>query len=416
MRKTIPTAVLGIAVAAAATLSVASGAGASSYYFVGYAGGSLVRALNNTVTSDLTAASVLSGSSLTTATNKAAGVNVPNILTAGAVSTSTSAQAVTGGYKVVSRGETAGVSALNGLITADAIDTTATSSLINGKIAGNVTTTLVGVKIIGINLPVKIPQNYHVTIPNVASVYLNYTQVAGKDQSIMTIGAGILITLLKPQGNNGVGAAASVNLTYAALGPVLPPVTGHSLHGNAFGTKVTANVGSLLGVQSDPTAPIAVPGLGTAGVTRVSNIAGVALSPTLKIGAVTTTATGTNTNAHWESETTAAVAGVNLLNGLVTADAVKTDAHVNGLPGTTTKVTGSTILVHLKIAGALIPIDTKPNTTIKLLNIGTVIVNQQVSSANAITVRGLYIKLTTAAYGLPAGAVVQVASASAQAA
>ncbi|MCW2594465.1 MAG: hypothetical protein QOJ37_710 [Pseudonocardiales bacterium] len=415
MRKTIPTAVLGIAVAAAATLTAVNGAGATTYQFVGYSGGSLVRALNNTVTSDLTAASAITTSSLGTVTNTAAGISVPNLLTAGAVSTSTSAQAVTGGYKVVSHGKTAGVKALNGLITADALDTTTTSSLINGKISGSVTTTLVGVKIAGINLPVKIPQNYHVTIPNIASVYLNYSLVAGKDQSVMTIGSGLLITLLKPQGANAIGAAVSVNLTYAALGPILPPVTGHSLQGNAYGTSVSAKVGSLVNVQSDPTAPISVPGLGTAGVTRTSNIAGVALSPTLHIGAVTTTATGTNTNSHWESETTAEVAGINLLNGLITADAVKTDAHVNGLPGTPTKVTGSTNLVHLKIAGALIPIDTSPNTVIKLLNIGTVTVNQQVAGATGITVRGLVINLSTAAYGLPAGAQVQVASSSASA-
>jgi hypothetical protein len=44
-----------------------------------------------------------------------------------------------------------------------------------------------------------------------------------------------------------------------------------------------------------------------------------------------------------------------------------------------------------------------------------VTINQQLKSNKGITVRGLDIKLSTAAYGLPAGAEVQIAVATASA-
>lgn len=403
-----------VAAAAVATVVVGTGgAGASNFEFVGYAGGSQVRALNNTITSDLTAASAIGAQFPVSSTNDAAAVNVQDLLTTHAVATSSKAEAIDGGWKVTSEAKLADLNLLNGAITADAIDTTSTAKLVNGVISSGSTTKFVNLKIVGINLPINIPNNFHVTIPGIASVYINYTFSAGLAPSVMNIGMGLYLSLLKPQGANGVGASVEVDPVYSAIGPVTPPPTNHIVRGKAYGTSVTAKVGSLAQVQSDPTAPIQLRALGSDGKVQSSSIAGVNLTSLAHVGAVTDTVSGTNTNQLFESESTSKVAGINLFNGLIKADAISVDAHARGTDTTPIKVTGSSSLVNLVIAGNKIPISAAPNTVIKLLNIGKVIINKQVAGPTGIQVRGLEITLSTAAYGLPAGADVQVAAANA---
>ena len=60
-------------------------------------------------------------------------------------------------------------------------------------------------------------------------------------------------------------------------------------------------------------------------------------------------------------------------------------------------------------------INAGPNTTINLLNLGLITINQQIVGAHSITVRGIDIVLNGAHYGLPVGAEVQIAVAQAAA-
>jgi hypothetical protein len=369
--------------------------------------------VNNTVTSDLTAASGIGSAYETSSSNSAAAVSLSSVLKAGAVSTSSFSKAITGGYEVVSESRIAGVNLLNGAITASAVDTTSTVKLVNGKISGGATTTFAGLKIAGFTLPVKIPSNFHLTIPNVATVYLNYTLTSGVAPSVMNIGMGLYVGLLKQQGPNAVGASVLLTPTYAALGPISIPKSGHIVKGNAFGTQVVAKAGSL-NVQSDPTAPVSMAAGGTDGKTTTANVAGVALTPLLHLGAVADTATGTDTDTRWEAQTTARVAGINLFNGAVKADAVTSDAHVTGTAGGTT-VVGSSGLVDLSIAGKALPLNAKPNTKINVLGLGTITLNKQTATKNSISVVALDIVLGKATGGLPVGAEIQLAAASAAA-
>lgn len=413
MRAKLVPAAIAVAAVLAVTWAGSSPAGAATdYLFVGYSGGSLVRAVNNTVTSDLTAASEINNQALVSDTNTAAHVAVSSLLTTDAVSTATGARAISGGYEVVSRSHTANASLLGGAITVSAIDTTTTSAVVNGRPSSQSTTTLAGIKIPGVKLPVNIPPNYQVSIPGVATVILNYKLTTTNGPNVMTIGMGLYIGLLKPFGNNGVGAAVAVNLTYAALGPAQVPDSGHVTLGKAYGTQVTAQAGSLAQVQSDPTAPISMAAGGTDGKTQTRNIAGVHLTPLATVGAVTDSINGTNTNAVWDSQTGSRVAAINLFNGLIRADAVTAYAHVHGTPNGGVTVSGRSDLVRLTINGKPIALNTSPNTVLNL-GIGKVTINQQIKSAKKITVRALDIVLGKAGYGFPAGAEVQVAVATA---
>ncbi|HZC73931.1 MAG TPA: choice-of-anchor P family protein [Jatrophihabitans sp.] len=409
------TAVVGVTAAAIAV--GATGVGATTgYSFVGWAGGSLVRAANNTVTSDLTAASSINYEDPATDTNTAAALHIPDLLNAGAVKTSTSSTAIAHGYKVVSTAETANISALGGLIKADAIKTTSTATVVNGVASASVASTFVHLKVGSVNVPINVKPNTIIRIPNIATVALNYQLDFAKGNSSYNIGIGAYVSLLKPRGDNAIGAELSLSPTYAALGPVTVPPSGHFLYAKAFGTQVTAKVGSLAGVQSDPTAPITMAAAGTHGQTQTSSIAGVNLNPAARVGGVTDSIFGTNTQLAYNALATSKIASINLFRGLITADAITASAQAKGL-ATALRPTlrGSSQLVNLRINGKSIPINASPNTTITVLHLLKVTINQQIKTTKSVTVRGLDIKLSTAAYGLPAGAEVQVAVATASA-
>jgi hypothetical protein len=414
------TAVTAAAVVGAAVTALAIGAGAvgasTGYSFVGWAGGSLVRAANNTITSDLTAASSINYEEPASDTNSAAAVQIPNLLNTGVVSTSAVSSKITGGYQVVSTAETAGISALGGAITADAIKTTSVATVVDGKASASTNTTFVNLKVGTVKVPANVAPNTTITIPNIATVALNYSLAFAKDSSAYNIGIGAYVSLLKPRGDNATGAELALSPTYAALGPVVVPPSGHFLYAKAYGTKVAARVGTLVGVQSDETAPVTMAAAGTNGVPETSYLAGVHLDPAASVGAVQNSVTGINTSTRYDALATSRVAAVNLFNGLIKADAIKAAARVRGAASALVPtVTGSSSLLNLTINGKTIPLNASPNTKINLLNFAVVTINQQIRTAKTITVRALDIKLSTAAYGLPAGAEVQVATATAHA-
>jgi hypothetical protein len=413
MKKRVPFA-LAAAAAVATTVVVGQGAaGASTYEFVGWSGGSIVRAVNNTVTSALTAASSIEGPTIGAAdSNSLAAASIPSLASLGAITTNASSGAIPGGVQVISHAKTTGVNLLNGLITANAVDTTAIAKFVNGVVTSDTSTTFVGLHIVGADLPVTIPKNFNVNIPGVVQIVLNASFTAKQGADVMTQGAGLYASLLKPQGQNAAGAAVYLNPTYAAIGAV-DPVTNTSVGGYGYGTKVAANAGTLANVRSDPTAPISLAGGGTNGTTKTNAIGAVNLNSVLHIGAITTSATGTNDATVADARTTAEIAGINLFNGLITADAIKAVAHARRPAGGPTTTDRSTTFVNLTIAGKAIPVSVSPNTVINVANLGTVTINGQGVTSNATLVRVIDVKLSTADYGLPVGAHVEIGVAAA---
>jgi hypothetical protein len=222
----------------------------------------------------------------------------------------------------------------------------------------------------------------------------------------------VYISLLKGRGSSPLGTTVVLNPTYAAMGVGNP--SSHGLSGNAYGSKATVDGGKLANVHSDPTAPVHLFG-GTRGKTTTSSTAAVNLNPALHVGAITDTARGVNDDAMQDGETTSQIAGVNLLGGLIKADAINVDAHVQGPPGGPYLVTGTSTLANLTIDGQSIAVNAAPNTQIKVGKLAVVTINQQKKTGQLITVRALDIQILQRNHGLPAGAEIQIASATAQA-
>lgn len=419
MRKRLPLALVGVAAAVAATVtgvnSLGAGAAGTTYEFVGWSGGSMVKVLGNKVTANLTAASSIEGPRIgATDTNKLASAKVAGLVDVGAINTSEASRAVPGGVQLESHSQTADVSLLNGLVTIGAVDTKALATVANGNITTDTKTTFVDIHIAGVKLPVTIPKNFGVTIPGVAQVTLNavYTVKAPDGSAVTTQATGLYISLLKARGNNPLGTQIFLNPSYSAIG-LQTPTTKTAVHGYAWATKITADAGNLVNVKTDPTVPISLPGGGTGGVTNANSLATVDLGKLLNVGVITTTATGTNDKTGADARTSVKIAGVNLFNGLIRADALEGVAHVAKSPAGTLTVSTSTNLVNLWIGNHQIPVNVSPNTRINLAGIGYVTINGQGKTPNAGLVRLLDIKLTTEAYGLPVGANIQLGVAAA---
>lgn len=415
MPRTLTLTALTAVLATTAAITVAgSGAGASTVtaYF-GYAGGSQIKAADLRVTSELTSESTVSGTTKDASQNNSTvGLHVGGVLQANAVSTSAKLASVSGGRSVSSSAQTTGINVLNGLITADAVTTTSTSSIVHGVYASAAHTSFLNLKIAGVKLPVNIPTNYGVTIPGVATVIVNMSIGGTKGLTTTSIGAGLGVTLLKPAGQNAAGAEVYVSPTFSSAATSNSPDTGHRIAGLAYGTKIVAGVGSTVDVSSDPTDPVAVPAVGTGGTVQTRSLLGVHLAPIATVGGVQTTYQGTNTTAVADSATTASIATTSLLGGLIRVGALTASAHATFPTGGAIDLRGGTQIASLTIAGKAIPLVLSPNTVISLGKLGAITINAQTTTGNAITVVALQLKLSTAAYGLAAGSLIQVGVAS----
>ncbi|MDT4917558.1 MAG: hypothetical protein QOH89_2258 [Pseudonocardiales bacterium] len=407
-----------IAASAAAVTVVIGGTGAGAapvttgYEFVGWAGGSLVRAANNTITSDLTAASSINNEALVSDSNDVAHVTVPNLLDTGEVHTRTASTAIPGGYQVTSVAETAGVSALGGLITADAIETTTIAKVVDGVGSASSSTRFVNAKVGTVHVPLNVRPNTIIRIANIATVALNYQLAFGQEGKGFAIGIGAYVSLLKPRGDNAIGAELAISPTTSQIGPTEVPPSGHFLYAKAYGTKVTANVGTLVGIHSDETAPITMAAAGTIdGRVDTSSTAEVNLNPLAHVGAVTDSVQGTNTAAAYDGRAGSRIAAINLLNGFIRADAVGCAARVNGAASATVPhVTGSATVLNLFINNKPITLNANPNSVINVLGVAKITINQQIRPTNrSMIVRALDIKLLAARSGFPAGAEIEVA-------
>lgn len=392
---------------------------ATTWKYSGTAGATWVKALGTTVSSELTAASSVSGGHTgKSTTNSTAAADIAGLISTGAVQTwSSSASTASGGVVVRNRARTAGVNLLTGLVRIDAIETNAsTTGNPDGSSSYTAGTTVVGLHVVGVDVPVKRPRNWSVTIPGVASIVANYSAHAGTANSAVTQAYGLVLVLLQPRNGFPAGTTIIVNPIKEVLAHAGPSAAARML-GGAYGTRVQANVSTAVQTKSGPTAFVATPSGSSHGRTLTNTTAGVSVPSVLTTQAVASTSWSDTDAAtgYAEMRNSNEVAGLNLLNGLITADAVKVQAN-GKKTGTTWAGSMRMTLVNLVVAGQSIPINVSPNTKIDVAGLGTVTINQQTQYANVRlnVIRAIHIKLSTERAGLPAGAEIEVAVASTQ--
>jgi hypothetical protein len=402
---------LGVTAIAAGALVAASPASAADQFaYMAQMAGSQATILGQTVESDLTANSRIQGNTFpNSSSNSIASTKIANALTLGAVTTSESAKLVTGGAEITSTGETAGVNLLGGLVKIDAVQTTVVTDYVNGKATVNAHTTFVGLHVLGANIPVNVPENFEVNL-GIADLKLNTVNTTVLPNGVLVFANALDLTLLKPKATSPAGSEIILNPSQVA-NVNKSVVTSPVLNGLAFATHVSVVVPHFASVESGMTAELVMPRTGTNGQTVTNHTAAVNLGALAKVGAIQTTENGLQTTGVSSVSMGYEVGKINLLNGLITADAIEGTATDTQTGPSTYVPTTETQFVNLKIAGKSLPITISPNTVINLAGLATVTINKEESVPQAAAVYGIIITLTVAKYGLPVGAQIQVGEA-----
>lgn len=278
-------------------------------------------------------------------------------------------------------------------LTADTI--TITSSTFYDTAAGTFTTsssmtvanldiklTPIGPTIVHLNGTVA--PNFGLTVPGVAEVVLHGSQTVGSP-SFGAVG----------QASEAIKIELLGGVTSTRVGEVYSSLYGETdqtwMFGEGQGLTVRALDDAL---RVGPLVTAQLPCYGNGGVT--SSVLGVGGLPASlgTVGAVESTATGTRSGASSDATTTSRVAGVNLLEGVVTADAVGSTSHVSTTDGaqTVSKAGSGSELVNLVVAGVPVDVNTPKNTVINLpAGLGYVVVNAQTEFAAGIEIIPLVV-------------------------
>lgn len=395
--------------------AVPASTAAPLYYFMGYAGGSQVQVLGNTIKSDLTGRSVVSGFKAPASDkNRIAGTNVAKgLVKIGAINTYAQARRVDKGVKIKTGARTADVSLLGGVIEVDAVetDTVAVRKPNSAKHRSN--TKFLGLTIAGTEYPVNVSKNTTVTIPGIATVVLNGSFGDKSGKSAASYGFGLAATLLKPSKNLPAGATVVLNPT-ASMVQGSPPVNTPIVGGVGYGTFVQASVGELLEVDAGRTGAIALPLNGTGGKTIENSTASVNLPEILNLGVVRSTANGKIREGFGRAKVTNQTAGVKVLGNLITADAIKVVSKtIKRKSMKKPKKKMRMTFVNLKINGeTILPIDVSPNTEIRIDGVAVIRLNKRSRSSFGASIVGLEIVLLNPKGDVPAGSIIQLAAAS----
>ena len=302
----------------------------------------------------------------------------------------------------ITTSKTAGVNLLSGAVVFTAIEAKATVTLNSSGYTQSGKTTFVGLKIGGITVPDVTPA------PNTEVPLLGFGKVILNQQGTLNQFG------LHSQGVNGLRLIISNPANPAGLptGEIVISYALASLHspafrrayGVAYATKI--QVGDV--IQSGASAAVNLPCGGSSGVTRTNNLAGVNLPGILTVGAGTTTAKSTDSAASTNARTTATIGAVNLLSGVVTADAIKAVSSTTKQGSTYTRSSAGTSIVDLRINGNPVTINLGPNTTIPIAGVGNLYVRRSTWSSTGLDVIALQLVLGSPQGSLPAGAVLTV--------
>ncbi|MFL6022754.1 MAG: choice-of-anchor P family protein [Marmoricola sp.] len=402
----------------AAAIAPANAATPQLWVYQGSSGGTQINALGTTISSGPTAASNLADSVVPNShTSTVASVHVGGVLDAGAVESGQTAARWTNpgsdgnGVKITSRVRIAGLNLFSGAIKLDAVDSTsyaaADSTTTGIKLDGGTTTTFLNLSIGGNSYPASVPANTTIDLGSLAKIVINETKVIKGPKAIQTSGSALHITLLKASGPLPAGAEIWLNQTQTGVSPAgasdaLP------IGGFAYGTFAGVQAGNDIKVLSQPTGMVSLPSQGTNGTPYTNSTASVNVPGVAQAGVLQTLVNGKTIPGYADANTGAQVAKVNLLGGLITADAIGVTSHVqHTAAGDISEA--QTNFVNLVVAGKQIPINVPKNTQIYIFGVGQVWINQQMTVPGYSAVVGVRVTLSVAKFGLPVGADIHLA-------
>ncbi|QYJ16361.1 hypothetical protein Rxycam_02194 [Rubrobacter xylanophilus DSM 9941] len=188
-----------------------------------------------------------------------------------------------------------------------------------------------------------------------------------------------------------------------------------SFRGNAYGTYANAQAGPVAATLGR-SAFIPCPCNGTGGKTRSNSVDSLDAGRVLKAGVLRSTVFTRKTSTSAQVRNTSTVSGLNLLDGLITADAVRAVANTNADARRITVSAAGSSFVDLRVNGRRVA-DVSPNTRIDLPGLGYVVLKSVVPGGNGKSLRTVRVEMITVVitrendFGLPVGARIVVAHA-----
>ncbi len=334
-----------------------------------------------------------------TASANLAGVNVAKLLTTGAIVTKVTAGPANS-PSASSSATVASVRLLSGLVSAGTVKAVSTTiHTASGYHVSAAGSSLTGLTVAGLPIFLTPAPNTTINLPGVGKVVLN-EQIPGASSLTVNM-IHVYVTLGLP----GVPAGTEIIVGHAYSS--LAPRTTALLAEDAF--SAYAHIGGSL-LTSGPDFLVGVCG-STDGKLRTNSGASVNIPGILSSGTATNTVIGTVSATTASGEATATIQNVKLLGGLITASAIKADAHVSLAGGKVSASAGGSTFGNLVVNGRAFPLNVSPNTKITIGNL-TVWLNREIPSANGIVVRMIEITVGgTNTFGLSTGTDIQVASA-----
>ena len=341
--------------------------------------------------------------------NTAASVSLPPLLTTGSVVTT--ADTFASPIRTKTSATVQNLNLLSGIVTATEVrsvsSTTKSTAGFGTSAAG---TSFTALQVARVHIAATVAPNTRINLPGIGHVVLNeQVRHIGATSASLTVNAVHLIV----DQSNALGIPVGTNVIVAhATSALQGPVAG-TLDGNAYGSSV--KLGSV--VTSGPSFLVILPCLGTNGVLRVNDGAGISVPGVLVTGTIHDTAQGTIGGSKASGETTSTVQKANLVSGLVRASVIKADAHAS-TDGTTFTFRGAgssfgTLSVRgFPAIGANVPANTKLN----IAGLGTLWLHRVIRTPNAIEVRMIELIVDQSnTLGLPIGSDIRVAVAHASA-
>ncbi len=381
----------------------------SPYFFIGHSGGTQVQALGTTVRSDLTSASGVEGFTFPAHDdNRAAGVNVASgLVKVGTVTTWADAVPVPHGTRTITGARTADLSLLGGLIKADAVQTVTTATKTPGGMTSSSSTKFIGLTIAGQEYPVNLPKDFNITIPGIAAIVANSSNQYTVGGGTYITGFGLYVGLLKPFKDVPAAATVLLNPTQSIVVPAPPPAA-PQIGGIGYSSMIKANVGPALDLDAGASAFVSTPPGGTEGDTIQNATAEVTVPNVLRVAAAKSWTTGKTVPGRGTVKVNNELAGLNVLNGLITADVISAGVVVKKKKSNRIRTRLGTQMLNLTVAGNAIPVNVGPNTTVDIAGVGKLVLNEQVREDWGGYVRALHLTLSTAQYGLPVGAEIEI--------
>jgi hypothetical protein len=312
--------------------------------------------------------------------NTVATVDGGSVIATGAVNTSV--DALVGPTATQSTAEVHGLSLLGGVITADLIKAVSTTSHDgSGFHFSGAGSSLANLKVAGIPILVVPAPNTRIDILGVGYVILNeQTTFVDEDSARLVVKMLHLVVTAGPFIDTSVVVGYAKSMLELRAGP---------LRGYAYATNV--DLGDV--VVSGPSALVTLPCPGTDGAVLTNSIDELSVPPVLSTGLAVTTAKGTVSPTLSTGKTTAAIFGINLVGGLITADVVKAVAIVKNNGTTVTVSDQGTKFVNLVVNGIPIVGEVAPNTVLDLPGVGTLWLRRTVEDADTIEVTMIQLTL-----------------------